>query len=93
MNDWVVIFETGQLYRAELVKSLLNDNNVEAVILNQKDSSFKIGAIEVMVKKEDKGKAAAIIKSVICGDTNSMYLYTSILFFCTFFYYKHYRIT
>ena len=63
MNDWVVIFETGQLYRAELVKSLLNDNNVEAVILNQKDSSFKIG---VMVKKEDKGKAAAIIKSVNC---------------------------
>ena len=61
MNDWVVIFETGQLYRAELVKSLLNDNNVEAVILNQKDSSFKIGAIE-----EDKGKAAAIIKSVNC---------------------------
>ena len=59
MNDWVVIFETGQLYRAELVKSLLNDNNVE-------DSSFKIGAIEVMVKKEDKGKAAAIIKSVNC---------------------------
>ena len=52
MNDWVVIFETGQLYRAELVKSLLNDN--------------KIGAIEVMVKKEDKGKAAAIIKSVNC---------------------------
>ena len=65
MNDWVVIFETGQLYRAELVKSLLNDNNVEAVIL-KKDSSFKIGAIEVMVKKEDKGKAAAIIKSVNC---------------------------
>ena len=63
MNDWVVIFETGQLYRAELVKSLLNDNNVEAVILNQKDSSFKIGAIEVMV---NKGKAAAIIKSVNC---------------------------
>ena len=60
MNDWVVIFETGQLYRAELVKSLLNDNNVEAVILNQKDSSFKIGPIE------DKGKAAAIIKSVNC---------------------------
>ena len=54
MNDWVVIFETGQLYRAELVKSLLNDNNVEAVILNQKDSSFKIGAIEVMVKKSDR---------------------------------------
>ena len=66
MNDWVVIFETGQLYRAELVKSLLNDNNVEAVILNQKDSSFKLGAIEVMVKKADKGKAAAIIKSVNC---------------------------
>ena len=43
MNDWVVIFETGQLYRAELVKSLLNDNNVEAVILNQKDWSGDSG--------------------------------------------------
>lgn len=66
MNDWVVIFETDQLYQAELVKSLLYDNSVEAVILNQKDSSFKIGAIEVMVKEKDKEKAAAIIKSVNC---------------------------
>lgn len=66
MNDWGVIFETDQLYQAELVKNLLHDNNIEAVILNQKDSSFKIGAVEVMVKEEDKGKAAAIIKSVNC---------------------------
>jgi hypothetical protein len=55
MNDWVVIFETGQLYRAELVKSLLNDNNVEAVILNQKDSSFKIGS-KSWLRKKIKGK-------------------------------------
>ena len=66
MNDWIDIFETRQPYRAEQRKNLLNDNNIEAVMQKQQDSSFKIGAIEVMVKKEDKGKAAAIIKSVNC---------------------------
>ena len=66
MNDWVVIFETGQLYRAELVKSLLNDNNVEAVILNQKDSSFKIGAIEERERQNTTDMPPLNIKSVNC---------------------------
>lgn len=64
MNDWITIFETNQLYQAEMVKDILGDNNIEAVIFNQKDSSFKIGMIAVMVKNEDKEKAAEIVKSI-----------------------------
>lgn len=66
MNDWITIFETNQLYQAEMVKDILGDKNIEAVILNQKDSSFKIGIIEVMVRNEDKEKAAEIVKSIDC---------------------------
>lgn len=66
MNEWIAIFETDQSYRAEIVKDLLSQNGIEAVILNQKDSSFKIGSIEVMVKEEDQQKATELLKSIAC---------------------------
>ena len=67
MNNWISIFETDQLYKAELVKSVLYDNGVEAVILNQKDSSYNtFGTIQVMVSRDHKDQAEEIIKSIHC---------------------------
>lgn len=66
MNEWIAIFETDQSYRAEIIKDLLSQNGIEAVILNQKDSSFTIGTIEIMVKEEDRPKATEILKSIAC---------------------------
>ncbi len=67
MNNWISIFETDQLYKAELVKSVLCDNGVEAVILNQKDSSYNtFGTIQVMVSRDHKDQAEEIIKSIHC---------------------------
>lgn len=57
MDDWTPIYETEQLYRAEIVKSILNNNDLEAVILNQRDSSYGTwGTVKVMVKKQMQGK-------------------------------------
>lgn len=65
MNNWTSIFETDQLYKAELVKEVLCDNGVEAVILNQKDSSYNaFGTIQVMVSRDHKDQAEEIIKSI-----------------------------
>lgn len=67
MNDWIAIFETDQLYQAEMIKGMLTDGGIEAVILNQKDSSYQIfGTIKVMVPEEVQDKAREIIKSVSC---------------------------
>lgn len=67
MNNWVSIYETDQLYKAELVKGVLCDNGVEAVILNQKDSSYNtFGTIQVMVSRDHKDQAEEIIKSIHC---------------------------
>lgn len=67
MNNWISIFETDQLYKAELVKGVLCDNGVEAVILNQKDSSYNtFGTIQVMVSRDHKDQAGEIIKSIHC---------------------------
>lgn len=65
MNNWISVFETDQLYKAELVKEVLCDNGVEAVILNQKDSSYNaFGTIQVMVSGDHKDQAEEIIKSI-----------------------------
>lgn len=67
MDNWISVFETDQLYRAELVKDILCDNDIDAVILNQKDSSYNtFGEIKVMVSQEDQEQAEEIIKSIHC---------------------------
>lgn len=66
MNDWIAVFETSQLYQAEMVKDILADNGVETVVLNQQDSSYKFGDIRVMVREEVKEQAVEIIKSIRC---------------------------
>jgi len=67
MDNWTSVFETDQLYKAELVKDILCNNDIDAVILNQKDSSYNtFGEIYVMVSEEEKGKAEEILKTVRC---------------------------
>lgn len=66
MDHWISVYETDLLYRAELVKDILNNEDVDAVILNRKDSSYHFGSIQVMVNPEDREKAAKIVKSIHC---------------------------
>lgn len=66
MDNWISVYETDQPYRAELVKDLLNNEDVNAVILNRKDSSYHFGNIQVMVTPEDREKATKIVNSVHC---------------------------
>ncbi len=66
MNDWCTIFETCLPYQAQIVKDMLETNGIEAVILNQQDSSCKFGTVKVMINKYDETKAIEILKSTHC---------------------------
>ena len=61
MNDWVVIQSFERIHQAELSKDILEKNNIKSVIVNEKDSLFLLGKIELFVKKEDEKKAKALI--------------------------------
>ena len=64
-KDWIKIYRTGDLYRAELAKKVIEENGIDAVIMNQKDSSYlTFGEIEVLVKPEDEEKAKKLIKEL-----------------------------
>lgn len=64
-KDWVLVFETDQPYQAEIAKEVLDNEGINNVILNQKDSSYlAFGPIEVYVHKDSEAKAIEILKAL-----------------------------
>lgn len=47
----------------EIVKQMLEENNIPAVLLNKQDSSYHFGKLELYVLVEDKAQALALIAS------------------------------
>jgi hypothetical protein len=64
MNEWKCVYTTTQRYKAEIVKGMLANENIEAVIMDRKDSSYTVfGDIQVYVQPEDENLAVELIKS------------------------------
>lgn len=61
MKNWVKLESFDRLHQAELRKNILEDNNIPAVIINEKDSLFLFGEIELFVRKADEAKAKGLI--------------------------------
>ncbi len=60
--DFVKVYAFNKLYIVEMLKAYLADNQIESIILNQQDSSYHFGDIELFVKKEDEEKTKKLIK-------------------------------
>ena len=60
-QNWVKIYSTGVSYKAELLKGLLKDNGIEAVIINKKDSAYLFGELELYVHIDQVVKAKHIL--------------------------------
>lgn len=63
-KDWIKIYSTGVAYKAEILKGLLIENNIDAVIINKKDSSYGFGELELYVNTDDVVKAKHIITTL-----------------------------
>lgn len=62
-NDWVKVYGSEMEHKVNIVKKILEDNSIPAVILNKKDSSYiSIGEIELYVRNENANLAGFIIK-------------------------------
>lgn len=52
LTDWVRIYGSTKLHHVELLKHLLNEKGIPAVILNRQDSFYiTIGEIDLMVPR------------------------------------------
>ncbi|AFL83878.1 hypothetical protein Belba_1246 [Belliella baltica DSM 15883] len=66
MENWIKIFEDASPVRAEIVKGVLESHGIGAVILDRKESAYKIhGYCEVMVQKENSSIATKIIQDEV----------------------------
>lgn len=62
-NDWIKVRTYTKSIEAEIVKQMLEENGVAAVILNQQDSSYFFGKIDLYVKQADETIANVLINS------------------------------
>lgn len=66
MSKWLRIYESSTPIRAEIVKGVLEEKGITAVIVNKKDPVYKIhGNIEVMVLEEEARRALNIVENEI----------------------------
>jgi hypothetical protein len=63
-NNWVKVYTTQDPITAEIIKQGLLENDIAAVIMNKKDSSYQVfGMVDVMVSATDFEAAEVYIKS------------------------------
>ena len=61
-KNWINIFSSANPIEVEIVKQMLNENNINAVILNKQDSSYNLfGSIDLYVKEENQTIALQLI--------------------------------
>jgi hypothetical protein len=60
-NNWVKIYTVSQEYEAEMIKGILDQNEIGCVIVNKKDSSYLFGEIEIFVDVEEAFIAKQLI--------------------------------
>lgn len=66
MENWIKVFEDSMQIRAEIVKGVLVENEIQAVVLNKKDSAYQMfGSYQVLVKRDDAIQATKIIQNAI----------------------------
>ena len=66
MENWTKVFESEAQVRAEIVKGVLEDRGIQAVVLNKKETIYKIfGTYQVLVQREDSILASTIVQNEI----------------------------
>lgn len=63
MEGWTCVFSSGNLQEAEIIRGLLEDNQITAILINKQDSVYLFGDIEVYVSVEDAFNANQIINT------------------------------
>ena len=62
MENWICVYTTSQVHKAEIMKEFLAEENIEAVVVNKKDSMYLFGEVELFVQPEDENLATELIK-------------------------------
>ncbi len=66
MQNWIKVFEDQNQIRAEIVKGILEENGISAVVMNKKETVYHVfGTYEVLVPNENVLEAMKLIQNEI----------------------------
>ena len=67
-EDWVVVFQSGTDYEADIVRDRLDDAGISAIVLTQRDHAFNLNVgdlsdVNVLVPPAQATEARALLES------------------------------
>lgn len=66
MQSWIKVFEDQNQIRAEIVKGVLEENGISAVVMSKKEIAYQVlGTYEVLVSHGDAMAAMQLIQNEI----------------------------
>jgi hypothetical protein len=67
-KGWKKVYFSGDEFKVLIARDLLSENGINAVIMNQKDSSYtSFGDVELYVEKHDEEEADRILDQLKKG--------------------------
>ena len=62
-SNWVNILSSEDLFKIKIITQMLKNNKIDAVIINQKDSSYNLfGYSSIYVRRENLKKSVELIQ-------------------------------
>ena len=61
LSKWTEVYATKELHRAEIVDERLKSKGLEAVLMNEKDSTFTWGSYKIYVREKEAKEARRIV--------------------------------
>jgi hypothetical protein len=68
MKDWQIVYKSENSPRAEIVKAILEDKDLNPVLISKKDSNYHFGLFEIYVSPDNVMLALKIIQTEIKFD-------------------------
>ncbi|UPK70322.1 DUF2007 domain-containing protein [Chitinophaga filiformis] len=63
-KDWVKIYYTNQVFRAEIIRGMLEENGINVVLINRQDSTYLTalpGMAELFVHNSQEAEARQLL--------------------------------
>ncbi|WP_395626313.1 hypothetical protein [Daejeonella sp.] len=59
--DWIKVYTSADFFKSELVRQVLVDHEMDAIIINKQGFPYRIGEVEVYIHESNLDKAKGII--------------------------------
>lgn len=63
-KEWKKIYTGTDFFRVEIIRQVLAEHDIDAVVMNKQDSSYRFGQIELYVHEEREADALGVIEEM-----------------------------